>query len=72
MQELIQNIISKVGISEDQAKGAIEQVSEFVKERLPDQFQGVVDKAISGESIDTKNIADQAKGLLGGIFGGDE
>ena len=72
MQELIQNLISKVGLSEDQATGAIQQVSEFMKARLPDQFQGFVDQAIAGEQVDAGGLADQAKGLLGGMFGGDK
>ena len=72
MQELVQNLISKVGLSEDQATGAIAQVTEFIKDKLPDQFQGFVDQAVSGESVDPGNIADKAKGALSGLFGGGE
>ena len=72
MQELIQSLVSKLGLSEDQASGAIAQVTEFIKGKLPDQFQGLVDQAISGEGTDAGNIADQAKDALSGLFGGGE
>ncbi|MEM0896088.1 MAG: DUF2267 domain-containing protein [Verrucomicrobiota bacterium] len=76
MQDLIQNLVSKVGVSEDQAQGAIEQVVAFLKDKLPDQFSGVIDSALSDGTIpdlgDLGGLADQAKGALGGLLGGDD
>ncbi|MEM9481025.1 MAG: DUF2267 domain-containing protein [Verrucomicrobiota bacterium] len=76
MQDLIQNLVSKVGVSEDQAQGAVEQVIAFLKDKLPDQFSGVIDSALSGEGTpdlgDLGGLADQAKDMLGGLMGGDK
>lgn len=43
MQELIQKIISKTGITADQAEQTIETVKEFIKEKVP-MVSGAVDK----------------------------
>jgi len=76
MNELIQNLVSKVGISEEQAQGSIGTVVEFLKGKLPASVHGVLDSAISGEeSADGGGAAgalDAAKGALGGVLGGDK
>jgi hypothetical protein len=71
MNELIQQIVSKVGVSEDQAQGSIGMVVQFIKAKLPENLHGVLDSVMSGEEIgDSAGIADMAKGAIGGIFGG--
>lgn len=68
MNELIQNIISKVGISEEQAKGSIETVAEFVKAKLLESFHGQIDKILEGGEAGPINPLDAAKSALGSFF----
>lgn len=73
MNELIQNLVSKVGISEEQAQGSIGTVVEFLKGKLPASVHGVLDSAIGGEGgdgADAGGVMDAAKGALGGVLGG--
>lgn len=63
MEELIKQITSKVGISEEQAKQAVNQVLEFLKQRLPGPIASQVEGVIKGGGLN-----DVAKGL-GGLFG---
>ena len=73
MTELIQQLVSKVGISEDQAQGSIGTVVEFLKGKLPASMHGVLDGAIGGEEAgEGGGIVDAAKSALGGVLGGDK
>jgi uncharacterized protein (DUF2267 family) len=65
MDELIKQVASKAGISEDQAKKAVDTVVGYLKEQLPEPFAGQVDAAIKG---DLSGLGDLAGGL-GGLFG---
>ena len=76
MDELIKQVSERSGISESQARTAVETVLGFIKERLPESVAGHVDGALNssagaiGTGIDT--VADQAGnvlGSLGGMFG---
>ena len=83
MDELINMVSSKVGISADQASQAVNVVLGFLKERLPAPIASQVDGLLSGQG--TGGIAnqaasplgdqsaggaiDQAKDMLGGMFG---
>lgn len=69
MNELIQQVISKVGISEDQAQGSVGIVVEFIKAKLPENLHGVIDSALSGESVEAGGVAGIAQQALGGVFG---
>lgn len=71
MEELVKQVAQKVGISEDQARGAVETVVGFIKARLPEALQPHVDSALglAGSAVgglDLGNIASS----LGGLFGG--
>ena len=76
MNELIQNLVSKVGISEEQAQGIIGTVVEFLKGKLPASVHGLLDSAIGGgeggDGADAGGVMDAAKGALGGVLGGGE
>ena len=79
MKELIDQIVSKVGISPDQAKGSVSTVLEFLKGKLPgpiasqlDQFVGGDDDEEGGDGEGGGNPLDAAKDALGGIFGGKD
>ncbi len=68
MEELIRRVSEKTGISEDQARGAVDTVLGFLKEKLPAPVAGQLDNAVSGggESGGLSGIA----GSVGGMFGG--
>lgn len=76
MNELIQNLVSKTGISEEQAQGSIGTVVEFLKGKLPASVHGVIDSAIGGGGEEGAEggggMLDAAKGALGGVLGGDK
>lgn len=67
--ELIKMVQERTGISKDQADSAIDTVVGFLKERLPGPAAGMIDSALSG---DTSSLGEQAKGMLGGLMGGEK
>jgi uncharacterized protein (DUF2267 family) len=62
MDELIKMVSSKAGITEAQAKEAVETVLGFLKDKLPPPVAGQVDAVLKG---DLGSVA----GALGGLFG---
>ena len=72
MNELIQQITSKVGISEDQAQGSVGMVMAFIKTKLPANLHGMLHSIAKGEEAQTDGVAGPAKQALGGVFGGKE
>ncbi len=66
MDELKKQLTEKLGLSEELSEQAIELVLEFVKAKLPENMQGLVDSVAKGEMPDTGGLLDQAKGLFGG------
>jgi uncharacterized protein (DUF2267 family) len=73
MDELIQQIVAKTGISESQARTAVETVAGFLKERLPAPIAGHVDGALAGGAGAVGGLAGKAGdviGDLGSMFGG--
>ena len=66
MDELIKRITEKTGISEDQARSAINTVSGFLKEKLPAPIAGQIDNVLGGGMSDTLG---NAASKLGGMFG---
>ena len=71
MQELIDQLTQKAGLSADQAKKAIATVSEFVKEKFP-MMAGAVDNLLgtNSESSTTASTAATSDGAKeeGGSF----
>jgi hypothetical protein len=63
MDQLIKLVTEKAGISETQAKTAVDTVMGFVKDKLP-AVGGQLDGLMSG------NIGDAAKGLADKLPGG--
>lgn len=77
MNELIQSMVAKVGISEEQAQGSVGMVMEFVKSKIPASMHGMLDGIAGGEEggegeESGGGVADMAKNALGGILGGKE
>ncbi len=70
MEELVAQVVEKTGISEGQARGAIETVASFLKEKLPESVSPYVDQALgmagsAAGNIDVGSVAS----ALGGLFG---
>jgi len=80
MQEFIQHLIDKTGISPDQANSVIHAIKEFVNQKAP-MMSGAVDKLLDGDAAGTPGdmtAGMQGKleeglggltGKLGGFFG---
>jgi hypothetical protein len=69
MDELVKRITEKTGISEDQARSAINTVSAFLKDKLPAPIAGQVDNVLSGAGGITDTLGNAAS-KVGGMFGG--
>ena len=68
MDELVQLVSQKTGLSEEMSRQAVEVVLEYLKEKLPEPIAGQLDNIVEGsEGLDLGDIA--SKGL-GGLFGG--
>jgi len=63
MDEIIKEVVKKTGISEEQARGAVTTVINFLKEKLPAPIAGQIDSVLGGSGV-----GDALKGL-GGLFG---
>jgi hypothetical protein len=66
LDELIKLVSKKAGISEAQAKLAVDQVVAFLKKQLPAPIAAQIDGVLSGGGM-----PDLSKGI-GGLFGGKE
>ncbi len=67
MDELAKMIADKVGISEDQARQAVEMVVTYLKDQLPEPIAGQVEAVLGGEggNLDVQGLV----GGLGKMFG---
>jgi uncharacterized protein (DUF2267 family) len=64
MDELVDLVVEKTGISEEQARQAVEVVLDFIKDKLPKSLAERLDDIIEGDKAD-----DMLRGL-GGLFRG--
>ena len=64
MEELIKRVSERAGISEEQARTAVETVAEFLKERVPAPYSSYIDSFMSGGSG-----GGGLGSMLGGMFG---
>jgi len=70
MDELVNQVASRTGISQDQAREAVQMVVDFLKSKLPAPIAGQIDAVLSGNTLDdAAQQAQQALGGLGGMFG---
>ncbi|MGZ3237350.1 MAG: hypothetical protein ACXU8A_08235 [Burkholderiaceae bacterium] len=70
MNELIQRLIDKTGLSEDQATTAVNTVVQFLKEKLPAPLASQLDNFMDGSG--NPGMADKLSSVgasLGGLFG---
>ena len=69
MEELVRQVVERTGISEAQARTAVETVVGFLKERLPAPIAGQVDGALGAAGGALGGLAGQAGDMLGGLGG---
>jgi hypothetical protein len=72
MDELVNQVATRTGISQDQARQAVQVVVGFIKDRLPGPVASQVDSALGGQQgrggpsgIDLGNLG----GNIGGMSG---
>jgi len=68
MEELIKQVTAKTGISEEQAKSAINTVLGFLKDKLPAPIAGQLDNVVGGGG-DVSGTAGDLAAKVGGLFG---
>jgi hypothetical protein len=72
MDELLNKVTEKTGLSPDQAKAAVDAVLGFLKERLPAPFASALDSlaGAGGTSGETggEELASAATAALGNLF----
>jgi len=69
MDELIKQVTAKAGISEDQARSAVNTVLDFVKNRLPAPIAGQIENAMKGEGGGIGGGLGDIAGKVGGMLG---
>ncbi|MBK6731294.1 MAG: hypothetical protein IPG60_10150 [Bacteroidetes bacterium] len=51
MEKLINELVNKAGLTEEQARKSAETVSFFLKERVPSGFRSQIDNLLKGEKL---------------------
>jgi hypothetical protein len=73
MDEMINAVAGKTGLSPDQSRAAVESVIGFLKEKLPAPLASALDSFIGGAegSAEGSNegLASEAAAALGNLFG---
>ena len=69
MEQKNKMITEKTGISTEQAKTAVNVVTDFLKEKLPAGMGGQLDGLLKGDTSSLGDLAGGIKDSLGGIFG---
>jgi hypothetical protein len=71
MDELVNLVVKKTGISQDDARKAVEVIVSALKSKLPGPIASHLDSFISGGMNPLAGEAgEMLKGKLGGLFGG--
>jgi hypothetical protein len=66
VDQVIQAVAQKAGISQEQAKTAVTLVVNLLKSKLPPQLSGQIDGVLNGTQ--SGDLLKDAEGLLGGMF----
>ena len=62
MDELVQLVSQKTGLSEEMSKGAVEVVLDYIKNKLPDPIASQIDNLLEGGEIgDVGGLAKRAR-----------
>ena len=67
MDELVNQVVQKTGISQDQANQAVQTVIGYLKDKLPGPIGSQLDSVLGGASGGAGGIAGQAGQALGGL-----
>lgn len=67
MNELKERLAA-IGLSSEQVDQTIETVAGFVKEKLPEQYQPMVDDMLDGKAPDLSQIAGGLLGKMKDLF----
>jgi polyhydroxyalkanoate synthesis regulator phasin len=67
MQELIDRLVAKAGISAEQAQHVIEAVKDYVKEKFP-MLEGAVDSVFRDTSAKGEDLLGGLKDKMEGYF----
>ena len=62
-------VTEKAGISEEQAKKAVDTVLSFIKDKIPGGLGGQVESLLKGGEAAGGDMASGLKDKIGGIFG---
>lgn len=73
MDDLVNQVAQRTGLSPDQARQAVDAVVGLLKDKLPGPIASQIDNVLSGNANpgDIAGQAGQALGGLGGMFGGN-
>jgi nucleoid DNA-binding protein len=65
MEELIKMVTQKAGISESQAKSAVDTVVSFLKDKMPGGLGKQVESFVTGNTSSVGNVVDGIKEKMG-------
>ena len=68
MDSIVKLVAEKTGISESQAKVAVDTVAGYLKTKLPAGVGSQVDSFLGGSGSSAGGLADGLKDGLGGLF----
>lgn len=71
MDQIVAMIVEKTGMSEEMARTAATVVLNFIKQRLPESVQPMLDQIVSTGKA-PESVGDVLGGALGGLFGGKD
>jgi hypothetical protein len=71
MNEIIQRLTEKTGLSEEKASAAVDAVVGFLKEKLPSPMASQIDSLLAGGAGLGDRVGGMAEGI-GGMFGRKE
>lgn len=72
MNEMIQRLIEKTGLSEEQASTAVDTVVQFLKEKMPPQLASQLDSLTGNSDGSSESMVGKLGSMgasLGGMFG---
>lgn len=67
MDELVQTISQKTGLSQDKAQEVVNVVVSHLKEKLPAPLASGLDSFLAGGSAESGSLADKAKAVASGL-----
>ncbi|HET9180858.1 MAG TPA: hypothetical protein VFP59_01890 [Candidatus Angelobacter sp.] len=63
MNEIIEQLKTRVGLDDDKARSAAQTVIDFLKQRLPSSLSGQLDSVVSGGAAE--GLKEKAGNILG-------